>query len=328
MQAPNGQTRILVDNTDINIGYAPLKFDTDSNNTFSIKVQGPTTLTKDSSFTLPEDGSNGQFLKTNGSGVLSFGTVNTDVVSDTSPQLGGNLDVNTKNIVLADSGGSNDDRIVFGAGTDLSIYHDGTNSFILNTTGILVNRADRIKLQDYTNGHDYITCEADAAVELYYDNSKKFETTSAGFKTQGSGQVDVLIGSTNGSGAFLILDGDANGDGSGGDYSYLAMTTSGELDLVNNKNEDLRFGNNGTIRARFTTSGHFVPQANNTYDLGSTGARWQNIYTNDLNLSNEGGSNDVDGTWGSYTIQEGAEDLFLINKRNGKKYKFNLMEVN
>ena len=67
--------------------------------------------------------------------------------------------------------------------------------------------------------------------------------------------------------------------------------------------------------------------ANNTYDLGNSSTRWRNIYTNDLNLSNEGSSNDVDGTWGSYTIQEGAEDLFLVNKRNGKKYKFALTEV-
>ena len=70
-----------------------------------------------------------------------------------------------------------------------------------------------------------------------------------------------------------------------------------------------------------------IPESDDSYDLGSTSLRWQNIYTNDLNLSNEGGANDVDGTWGSYTIQEGAEDLFLINKRSGKKYKFNLTEV-
>ena len=53
----------------------------------------------------------------------------------------------------------------------------------------------------------------------------------------------------------------------------------------------------------------------------------EKFFTNDLNLSNEGGRNDVDGTWGSYTIQEGEESLFLINKRNGKKYKFLLEEV-
>ena len=77
----------------------------------------------------------------------------------------------------------------------------------------------------------------------------------------------------------------------------------------------------------FTTDGHFIPYANNTYDLGSTSQRWRNIYTNDLQLSNKGSTNDVDGTWGDYTIQEGESDLFLINNRSGKKYKFNLTEV-
>ena len=62
-------------------------------------------------------------------------------------------------------------------------------------------------------------------------------------------------------------------------------------------------------------------------NLGSSGARWQNLYVNDLKLSNKGGANDVDGTWGDFTIQEGENDLFLKNHRNGKIYKFNLTEV-
>ena len=57
--------------------------------------------------------------------------------------------------------------------------------------------------------------------------------------------------------------------------------------------------------------------------------RWRNLYTQDLQLSNESiGKNDIDGTWGDYTIQEGESDLFLINNRNGKKYKFMLKEIN
>ncbi len=69
------------------------------------------------------------------------------------------------------------------------------------------------------------------------------------------------------------------------------------------------------------------PDGNGSRNLGTSSYRWANIYTSDLNLSNEGGANDVDGTFGSYTIQEGHHDLFLINKRTGKKYKFNLTEV-
>ena len=80
-------------------------------------------------------------------------------------------------------------------------------------------------------------------------------------------------------------------------------------------------------RLRIGSDGHTIPGADNTYDLGSTSKRWRNVYTTDLKLSNEGSKNDVDGTWGNYTIQEGEDELFLINNRNGKKYKFNLTEV-
>ena len=69
------------------------------------------------------------------------------------------------------------------------------------------------------------------------------------------------------------------------------------------------------------------PTDDNSYDLGGSSNRWRNIYTADLKLSNKGSQNDVDGTWGNYTIQEGESDLFLINNRSGKKYKFNLTEV-
>ena len=86
-------------------------------------------------------------------------------------------------------------------------------------------------------------------------------------------------------------------------------------------------GGTPTDRLHIDADGHVLPGANNTYDLGSSGTRWRNVYTTDLQLSNEGKTNDVDGTWGDYTIQEGESDLFLINNRSGKKYKFNLTEV-
>ena len=83
----------------------------------------------------------------------------------------------------------------------------------------------------------------------------------------------------------------------------------------------------GTHRLTINPSGHVLPAVNDQYDLGSSSYRWRDIYTGDLNLSNKGKSNDVDGSWGDYTIQEGESDLFLINNRSGKKFKFNLTEV-
>ena len=74
-----------------------------------------------------------------------------------------------------------------------------------------------------------------------------------------------------------------------------------------------------------------MPAVNNSKDLGSSSLRWANLYTQDLQLSNEAkkdtGGNDVDGTWGDWTLQEGESEVFMINNRTGKKYSMMLKEV-
>ena len=75
------------------------------------------------------------------------------------------------------------------------------------------------------------------------------------------------------------------------------------------------------------------PAADSTYDLGTNSVRWANVYaddvrTGDLHLSNEHrGGNAIDGSWGHYQIQEGEDDLFIMNKRSGKKFRFVLEQV-
>lgn len=72
-----------------------------------------------------------------------------------------------------------------------------------------------------------------------------------------------------------------------------------------------------------------IPSTTDTYDLGATSFVWRNIYTGDLHLSNEAKEegNSVDGTKGNWTIQEGSDDLFIVNNKSGKKYKFKLEEI-
>jgi len=79
--------------------------------------------------------------------------------------------------------------------------------------------------------------------------------------------------------------------------------------------------------AAITAAGNIVPSAHSTYNLGSNAVRWNNIYTMDMHFSNKGSQNDVDGTWGDWTLQEGDENIFMKNNRTGKKYKINLTEV-
>ena len=114
---------------------------------------------------------------------------------------------------------------------------------------------------------------------------------------------------------------------------HMSTSSSGDLCIGAEYQNDILFGTTPassgglTGRLKITAAGHTTPAVNNQHDLGTSSIRWRNIYTNDLNLSNKGSSNDVDGTWGDWTIQEGESDLFLKNNRSGKKYKFNLTEV-
>jgi hypothetical protein len=104
-----------------------------------------------------------------------------------------------------------------------------------------------------------------------------------------------------------------------GDNSF--VTT----DLVNDTSPQL--GGALDINSQEIT-GSLIPSTTDTYDLGSASKIWANIYTGDLNLNNEAkGGNDIDGSTGSWTVQEGSNDLFLINRKSGKKYKFKLEEI-
>jgi hypothetical protein len=84
---------------------------------------------------------------------------------------------------------------------------------------------------------------------------------------------------------------------------------------------------NGSIKTYLDASGHFYPSGDNTQNLGSASNRWANVYTGDLHLSNKGSSNSIDGTSGDWTIQEGEENLYIINNKTGKKYQFILKEI-
>jgi len=117
--------------------------------------------------------------------------------------------------------------------------------------------------------------------------------------------------------------------GESGDTVDLSNATvtlpAGAADLVSDTTPQL--GGNLDINSKEIT-GSLIPSTTDTYDLGSSSKVWANIYTGDLNLNNESKTgNDVDGTKGSWTIQEGSEDLFLINRKSGKKYKFKLEEI-
>ena len=71
-----------------------------------------------------------------------------------------------------------------------------------------------------------------------------------------------------------------------------------------------------------------LPGGDNADDLGAADTRWRNVYTTDLQLSNvDTGGNEVDGTEGNWTLQEGVDDIYMINNITNKRYKIALEEV-
>ena len=298
-----------------------------SQNSHGIKLKSPPHSAGQSyTLTFPSNIVNGQFLTTDANGNLSWAAVVTDLVNDTSPQLGGNLDTNNHDVTFqglnnldvvwdyseADLTFSDSAKLRIGSGNDLSIYHSSGNTFLQNATGYMYLQSDSISLAGESVGQNYIVANLNGAVTVGYAGNTKLETTSSGITVTGS------LTATN----HVFI----------GHHDYLYFTsTAGYNPRIGNADGgtgvNMTFHTNNTMRMMLQNDGHLRPASNNSYDLGTSSDRWRNIYTSDLNMSNEGSCNDVDGTWGSYTIQEGEEDLFLINKRNGKKYKFNLTEV-
>ncbi len=114
----------------------------------------------------------------------SGNTVNTDLVGDTSPQLGGNLDTNSFEINLDDNHSVN-----FGDSTDLNIKHTGSYGVLQNTTGgfflqgenaVTIKANNNVEILKATGDENMAKFIPDGAVELYHNNSKKLETTNLG----------------------------------------------------------------------------------------------------------------------------------------------------
>ena len=133
-------------------------------------------------------------------GDSTFQTVVTDLVADTSPQLGGLLESNGSNIKMADS-----DIIVVGTGNDLQISHTSNISRLrgATTNDIHIESAANFKVRhqdtDGSNAEDMLICTGDGAVELYFNNSKKIESTNTGAVVTGI----LTATSFSGSGANL-----------------------------------------------------------------------------------------------------------------------------
>ena len=101
-------------------------------------------------------------------------------------EVGSGVTITTTNVNLADNG-----KIQLGDDNDLQIYHDENNSYIDDTGGGQLNIRGNtgVSLRNYSNSNQFINCYTDGTVELFYNNSKKFETITTGVKVTGALEV-------------------------------------------------------------------------------------------------------------------------------------------
>ena len=227
----------------------------DADGSHYVGLQAPSTVSSNLVWTLPAaDGSANQLLKTDGSGALGWAT---DSATDSTkmPLAGGTFtgdviftgdaanltwDKSTDDLIFNDNA-----KAIFGTGNDLEIFHDGDSSYINHVTSgtdfvidakspgddLILRAADDVEIRVQGN-ESAIKCIGDGSVELFYNDTKRFETSQYGIeitgapsalKATGAGECQALLGSTDDGGAGVYFDGDSNGDFSGRDYSWIKL---------------------------------------------------------------------------------------------------------
>lgn len=206
-------------------------------------------------------------------------------------------------------------------------------NFVGTLEGSITGTASNITA--YTINQSVGTGNSPTFVDVYANEWFRNNNTNEGLYNQANGNHFYSTSSTDwvvtGAGGGVALQFRSNHQTTV--RGYVHGDTSSNFGLLDNTgNWQVRCNPSnagGQLYNGWTISGNFTPNSNNAYNLGSATLGWANVYTNDLHLSNmnkpEG--NDIDGTSGTWTIQEGAENLYIINNRNGKKFKISLEEI-
>jgi hypothetical protein len=164
-----------------------------------------------------------------------------DVVQDTTPQLGGNLDTNGNDVNFGDN-----DKAIFGAGSDLQIYHDGLNSYVQDTgAGDIIIKGDNVRLQDSAGGN-LLVADTNDAVQLYYGYNQKLATTATGVDVTGT--VTASSNVTSKGGQLRINDGTTAL--AGGMFTHKEITgggTSNDTVIFTETGNKIRFATNGSV---------------------------------------------------------------------------------
>ena len=252
---------------------------------------------------------------------------------------------NITNVNAASVGGIGAGSFLRSDATDVFNCNGYNLSFDFDTSGrdsinFTQGGSLRFQLVHSNSGNDIDIIKHGSAADIKIAGARILTTADEG---TGNGLDADTVDGIQGSNILTLsgtqtIAGTKTFDCSGYDYNFDYDNVRTLIRFQRSSSEILKFHTQGdAILISTAGSGSLrwetglIPLQNDTYDLGTTALRWRNLYVNDLQLSNESkkdkGGNDVDGTWGDWTLQEGDENIFMLNNRTGKKYKMNLTEV-
>lgn len=137
-------------------------------------------------------------------------------------------------------------KALFGNSSDLQIYHDGSNSYIKDAgTGNLRVDATNFYVRNSAGTELKIGAIDDGAVDLYYDGSKKFATTSTGIDVTGTAVVDGLTNSGSTS-FFADVVFELSGASITVDYSADKMKFDDSIKATFGNGDDLQIYHDGS----------------------------------------------------------------------------------
>ena len=319
----------------VNSGEFRIKDETNSANRFYIQADGTSTFTGNLNVSSGVDVTgnitvtgnvDGRDVSADGTkldGISSSAIAN--VVQDTTPQLGGVLDSNGNNIKMLDS-----NIVYFGTGNDSAIFHDGTDLKIQNATG-------QIRIQGAPN-EDSVVAIANGATELYYDNTKRFETTGTGVEITGNLQFDSSVsgGTINLQDSQKIFLGGGNDlkiyhDGSDsyiddvGTGNLYITSTDGNINLQTNGSENavkciengaVELYHDGTKKLETTSGGATITgEGRLTSHLVMNTADNQTIYlgaANDLTIKHDGSNSIIDNNTNDLILRSDGDDVKIL----------------
>ena len=223
--------------------------------------------------------------------------------------------------------------------TGLKFYQNNTGECDIQLHGGSAYKSLTFRQYNGSTQRNTLNLNADSAVQLYYDGNEKLKTVSTGIDVTGTVNCDGMtsdnsITVNSGFGTVFIRDNNSSGTASQAQVAFRdsGSTDLGQIGYLDSANSSIYiknsisgygviFGTNNTARCQVNADGHFVPNTDDTYDIGTSSLQWRDAFFD--------GTVNCDGAAinGKCTSEEQTATASAFNLANGNFWTFGAIAV-